>query len=73
VRDAIRAQTIHAAWQLHSEHEVGSIEVGKFADFVVLDADPLTTSPENLDSIGVVETWLSGRRIDHDRMVVAAR
>ena len=73
VRDAIRAQTIHAAWQLHSEHEVGSIEVGKFADFVVLDVDPLTTSPEELGSIGVVETWLGGCRIDRDRMLVAAR
>ncbi|GAB93085.1 amidohydrolase [Gordonia rhizosphera] len=68
IRDAIRAQTIWPAWQLHSEHEIGSIETGKFADFVILDGDPLTTDPAELDAIGVVETWIAGRRVDavHD-------
>ena len=37
---ALRAMTIDAAWQCHSDHEVGSLETGKFADFVVLAEDP---------------------------------
>ncbi|GIR63349.1 MAG: hypothetical protein CM15mP68_0150 [Pseudomonadota bacterium] len=40
VEAALRAMTIDAAWQCHSDHEVGSLEVGKFADFVVLAEDP---------------------------------
>jgi predicted amidohydrolase YtcJ len=55
--------TLDAAWQCHSDHEVGSLEVGKFADFVVLDQDPLTVQPETLGSIAVLETWLGGEQV----------
>ena len=40
VEQAIRAQTIDAAWQLFADDVVGSLEVGKYADLVVLSADP---------------------------------
>ena len=40
VESAIRAMTSEAAWQLFSDHEIGSLEAGKLADFVILDADP---------------------------------
>lgn len=61
IEEAIRAHTIHAAWQLFSEHEFGSIEPGKFADFVVLDRNPLQTPAGEVGSIEVLQTWLSGR------------
>ena len=60
---ALRAMTIDAAWQCHSDHEVGSLETGKFADFVVLAQDPLTVAPETLASIQVLETWVGGKRV----------
>ncbi len=60
---ALRAMTIDAAWQCHSDHEVGSLETGKFADFVVLAHDPLTVAPETLASIQVLETWVGGKRV----------
>ena len=60
---ALRAMTIDAAWQCHSDHEVGSLEEGKFADFVVLDQDPLTVAPESIGSINVLETWVGGERV----------
>lgn len=63
VESAIRALTSEAAWQLGSEHEVGSIEPGKFADLVILDRDPRSGDPEKLGEIKVVETWFSGQRI----------
>ncbi|GAA3686949.1 hypothetical protein GCM10023081_25330 [Arthrobacter ginkgonis] len=63
IEAAIRAQTIDAAWQLFSDHEVGSLEPGKLADLVVLDSDPLQLSPEKVGSIAVLETWLGGRRV----------
>ncbi len=64
VEAAIRAVTIDAAWQLQMEREVGSIEVGKRADFVVLDANPLDRAPEDLEHIDVQATYLAGRRVD---------
>ena len=63
VAAALRAMTIDAAWQCHSDHEVGSLEVGKFADFVVLAQDPLTVPPETLGSIDVLETWVGGEQV----------
>ena len=60
---ALRAMTIDAAWQCHSDHEVGSLEEGKFADFVVLDQDPLTVAPETIGSINVLETWVGGEQV----------
>lgn len=60
---ALRAMTIDAAWQCHSDHEVGSLEPGKFADFVVLAEDPLTVAPETLGEIKVLETWVGGRQV----------
>lgn len=63
---ALRAMTIDAAWQCHSDHEVGSLEVGKFADFVVLDQDPLTIAPQALGSIKVLQTWVGGEQVYGD-------
>ena len=63
VEAAIRAVTINAAWQCHSEHEVGSLEVGKFADFIVLDADPRSVAPDRLTEINVLETWVNGEQV----------
>jgi predicted amidohydrolase YtcJ len=45
---------------------VGSLEVGKFADFVVLDQDPLTIAPEGLGSIEVLQTWVGGEQVYGD-------
>jgi hypothetical protein len=63
VESAIRAVTSEAAWQLYSEHEVGSLEPGKFADMVILEADPRTVPPETIKSIRVLETWMGGTRV----------
>ena len=63
VREAIRAQTIYPTWQLHSDHEIGSIEPGKFADFVVLDANPLTVPAHDIHTIHIRGTWINGRRV----------
>lgn len=62
VESAIRAVTSEAAWQLFSDHEVGSIEPGKLADFVVLERDPRRVPPDEIGRIRVLETWMDGRR-----------
>lgn len=63
VEEAIVALTRDAAWQCHSEHEIGTLEPGKFADFVVLDRDPRAVPPGEIRALKVLETWMGGRRV----------
>jgi hypothetical protein len=59
--DALRAITLGAAYTLKLDHEIGSIETGKRADFAVLEDDPFAVPPEALKDIGVWGTVLGGR------------
>ncbi|MEM6620835.1 MAG: amidohydrolase [Pseudomonadota bacterium] len=63
VETAIRAVTSEAAWQLFSEHEIGSLEAGKFADLVILDDDPRDVAPDAIKSVRVRETWMNGQQV----------
>lgn len=58
---ALRAVTIDGAYLLKADHMVGSIESGKYADFAVLDADPLEVDPLAIKDIRVAATVLAGR------------
>ncbi len=60
---ALRACTIDAAWQCHSDHEVGSLESGKFADFIVLDSDPREVAVNKIKNVRVLETWVNGNQV----------
>ena len=61
--EALRAVTSDAAWQNFEENEKGSIEKGKFADFVVLEENPLTTDPINIKEIKVLKTIVNDKVI----------
>jgi len=61
VAEALRAITLGAAWTLGLDHEIGSIECGKRADFAVLGADPREVAPMALKDVPVWGTVLSGR------------
>lgn len=63
VEAAIRAVTSTAAWQCHSEDVIGSLEPGKLADFVILEADPRSVEPTAISDITVCETWMEGRQV----------
>lgn len=58
---AIRAQTLDAAYQLFSDDITGSITPGKYADLVVLEADPRKVKPAKLADIAVHTTYLAGQ------------
>ncbi len=62
VLTALRAHTLGAAYAVHREGMVGSLEAGKLADVVVLSADPLAVDVSALDAISVAETWVGGVR-----------
>ena len=61
--DALRALTINAAHQNFEEKERGSIEVGKWADLVVLSANPTKVEPLAIRDINVLETVAEGKSI----------
>jgi predicted amidohydrolase YtcJ len=56
---ALRAVTIDAAWQIFRDEDLGSIEVGKLADLVVLDGNPLE-QPAAIRDLEVVRTLVGG-------------
>lgn len=61
--EALRAKTIDAAWQTHSDEVAGTIEVGKFADLVQLDVDPLAVDPEAIAETSVLQTFVGGKAV----------
>ncbi len=58
---ALHAVTLGAAYTLHLDHALGSIDVGKFADFAVLDDNPLEVTPTAIKDIGVHATVMGGK------------
>lgn len=63
VDQAIRAHTSDAAWQLRLEDDIGTLEVGKLADLVVLERDPYASDPYQLHTIRVDRTFSDGRLV----------
>jgi predicted amidohydrolase YtcJ len=59
----LKAMTLWAAYQHFEEKTKGSIEVGKLADFVILDANPLTIDRAKLADIAVLETIKEGATV----------
>ncbi|MET0395147.1 MAG: amidohydrolase [Chitinophagaceae bacterium] len=65
--EALRGMTIWAARANFEETEKGSLEKGKWADFVILDADLLQAAPEKLLAIRVVKTFIGGENVYETR------
>ena len=63
VMEALKALTINASYQYFEENEKGSIEIGKVADFVILDKNPLEIKISEIKDINVIETIKYGNVI----------
>jgi predicted amidohydrolase YtcJ len=61
--DALRGMTIWAARSNFEEKEKGSIEVGKFADFVILDKDIMKAKGAELPRVKVLKTFVNGENV----------
>ena len=57
----LRSFTINAAYAAHAEADLGSIEVGKLADFVMLSADVMSVPAPRILETTVVRTVIGGR------------
>jgi predicted amidohydrolase YtcJ len=67
IREALDAYTINGARMLGRDAQIGSLEVGKSADFVILDQDILALADagraDDIAATRVLETWFRGRRV----------
>ena len=63
LEQVFRAYTIDGARSLGREDEIGSLAVGKSADFVILDRDIFSIPIESVGKTRVLQTWFQGRKV----------
>jgi len=65
VRDALAMYTSEAAFAMHRDQDLGSLEPGKLADFVIVERSPLEVEPERIADLRVLETVVGGQSAFH--------
>jgi predicted amidohydrolase YtcJ len=60
---ALNAFTRDAAFAGFAEQKFGSLEPGKWADFIIVDRDPTKVDAQSLGRTEVLETWIGGRKL----------
>ncbi|MFX0181026.1 MAG: amidohydrolase family protein, partial [Candidatus Hodarchaeota archaeon] len=63
IEEAIKTYTINAAYAAFEESIKGTIEVGKLADFVILDKNPLELPKDRIRDIQIMETIIRGKTV----------
>ncbi|MEM7432405.1 MAG: amidohydrolase family protein [Pseudomonadota bacterium] len=64
--ETLRSVTLDAAYAAHQEYRVGSLERGKWADFIIVDRNYFEIPAEDIHKIQVLETWIGGEKL-YDR------
>ena len=62
-KTVLRAITMNSSYQLHQDAQTGSLEVGKFADMIVIDRNFMKVLPEDIAKIKVLRTVVGGRTV----------
>jgi len=63
LEEAFRAFTLDAAYAEHNERNIGSLETGKWADFILVDRDLFRMEPSEIWKIRVLQTWVGGKPV----------
>lgn len=63
LEDAIKAYTINGAYVMRQEDKTGSLEVGKYADFIIIDRDVFSVATNQIKNAKVQKTYLAGEQI----------
>ena len=63
INNALKAITIDAAYQLKMDDKIGSIQEGKYADFAIVNQNPMKTDAYKIRDIEVNETWVNGKQV----------
>jgi predicted amidohydrolase YtcJ len=61
--EALRAFTIDAAYAAHQEEMLGTLEPGKWADFILIDRDVFTANASEIWQTEVLQTWVAGKKV----------
>ncbi|RBW56580.1 hypothetical protein DS884_14035 [Tenacibaculum sp. E3R01] len=61
--EAIKTLTINAAFQIHKEDKIGSLEKGKYADFIIVNKNPYTLKTNEIGEIKCIKTFINGNEV----------
>ena len=64
---ALSAYTRGAAYAGFAEEKIGSLEPGKWADFILVDRDPTAGDAQSLARTQVLQTWVGGKKVFDQR------
>lgn len=62
-KEALKSFTIDAAYAAHQEDILGTLEAGKWADFIVIDHDYFEMPASDIWKVNVLETWVAGEKV----------
>jgi predicted amidohydrolase YtcJ len=63
LKEAFRCFTLDAAYAAHQDKVLGSLEPGKWADFILIDQDLFRMSEHDIHQVRVVQTWVAGKKV----------
>jgi hypothetical protein len=70
IEQALAGFTREAAYAGFAEDRIGSLEPGKWADFILVNRDPTQATPQELAATQVLETWVAGKKVWEQTTIV---